>query len=506
MQNFEEFSLGWHQAKSQLIWQEFNGDLETPVSCYLKLAGDLKNAFLLESVEGGASRGRYSFIGINPDLLWRSFGEVAEICRFSPANQNQSSQTQNWIKESSPTLESLRKLVASVNLEIPSHLPPMAAGLIGYLGYDTIRLIEAIPNQNPDPLGLPEGLFMRPTLMLIFDNISDRMTLATPIWYDQDQSPSTAWQLAQERLGQARDRLATPLALQKQLATNPNDGQEVKPIALMSAKDYQAKVEKAKEYILAGDIFQVVLSQRFSAPFIGEEFNFYRALRRTNPAPFLFFLQFDGFAIAGSSPEILVRNRNKKVTIRPLAGTRKRGATPAEDLRLEQELLADPKELAEHLMLLDLGRNDVGRIAKIGSVKVTSQFQIERYSHVMHIVSNVEGEIREDADSLDALFAGFPAGTVSGAPKVRAMEIIDELEPFKRGVYAGCVGYFAADGSMDSCIALRTAVIKDQTIYFQAGAGIVTDSIPEMEQKECEAKAGALFLALQRAFEINRNQ
>ncbi|MFK7866759.1 MAG: anthranilate synthase component I [Alphaproteobacteria bacterium] len=501
-QSFEQFKQGWQQGKAQLVWQEFNADLETPVSCYMKLAATEPYAFLLESVEGGEIRGRYSFIGIKPDLLWRSNQNEAMLAKLGQACD--ADNAPEWQLETRPTLESLRALCEESRLDLPDHLPPMSAGLIGYLGYDTIRLIENIPANNPDPLALPEGLFMRPSIMVIFDTITNILSLATPVWqndHNQHETPQALWQAALERLAIAKDRLAQPLPLENIARST----QKAVIESLMDGETYQTMVQDAKELIKAGDIFQVVLSQRYRALYQGSPFNFYRALRRTNPAPFLFFLKFDDFAVTGSSPEILVRNRDHKVTIRPLAGTRPRGKDQAQDIANEQALLKDPKELAEHLMLLDLGRNDVGRVSKLGSVKVTDQFMVERYSHVMHIVSNVEGELAAEEDSLTALFAGFPAGTVSGAPKVRAMEIIDQLEPLKRGIYAGCVGYFAADGSMDSCIALRTAIIKDDYIYMQAGAGIVADSDPASEQQECQAKVGALITALHLAQEINSN-
>jgi anthranilate synthase component 1 len=334
-------------------------------------------------------------------------------------------------------------------------------------------------------------------LVVVFDAVKDAITIVTPVRPDPGVSARAALTRAQERLSAVVDALDKPLA---KTAAEFDDGPlEAVVTSNTAPADFKAMVLRAKEYILAGDIFQVVLSQRFEAPFALAPFALYRALRRVNPAPFLYFLDFGGYAIAGSSPEILVRVRGGTVTIRPIAGTRPRGDTPHEDKAMEEQLLADPKERAEHLMLLDLGRNDVGRVARIGTVSVTDQFFVERYSHVMHIVSNVEGALAQDRDALDALTAGFPAGTVSGAPKVRAMQIIDELEKEKRGLYAGCVGYFSAAGEMDSCIVLRTALIKDGTMYVQAGAGIVADSDPASEQIECVNKAKALFRAAEEA-------
>jgi anthranilate synthase component 1 len=373
----------------------------------------------------------------------------------------------------------------------------MAAGVFGYLGYDMVRLMERLPPAKPDPIGIADAVLVRPTLVVVFDSVKDTLTVVTPVRPEAGVSATAAHARAVERLNGVIDDLDRPLV---QEAANRDAGPpNVLPTSNTTPEEFAAMVRRAKDYIYAGDVFQVVLAQRFEAPFTPPPFALYRALRRVNPAPFLFFLDYGQFAIAGSSPEILVRVRDNIVTIRPIAGTRPRGATPHQDKALEDELLADPKERAEHLMLLDLGRNDVGRVAAIGTVKVTDQFFIERYSQVMHIGSNVEGVLDERHDALDALIGGFPAGTVSGAPKVRAMEIIDELEKEKRGLYAGCVGYFSAAGEMDTCIVLRTALIKDGVMYVQAGAGIVADSDPDFEQQECVNKAKALFRAAEEA-------
>jgi anthranilate synthase component 1 len=340
-------------------------------------------------------------------------------------------------------------------------------------------------------------VLVRPTIIVVFDAVKDSITIVTPVRPESGVDAKTALTRAVERLSGVVDSLDRPL--DKSLAEYDEGPLDVPPKSNTTPAEYKAMVLKAKDYITAGDAFQIVLAQRFEAPFTLPPFSLYRALRRTNPSPYLYFLDFGGFAVAGSSPEILVKVSGDQVTIRPIAGTRARGTTPHEDKALEDELLADPKERAEHLMLLDLGRNDVGRVAQIGSVTVTDQFFVERYSHVMHIVSNVEGKLRPDCDALDALAAGFPAGTVSGAPKVRAMQIIDELEKEKRGLYAGCVGYFSAAGEMDTCIVLRTALVKDGTMYVQAGAGIVADSNPDNELQECVNKAKALFRAAEEA-------
>ena len=488
---FPDFETTYDAGRAQVVWTSLVADLETPVSAMLKLADTRPYSFLLESVEGGAVRGRYSIIGIKPDLIWRCDGDKAEINRraryepdaFEPTGQS--------------TLESLRALIDESRIDLPEGLPPMAAGLVGYMSYDMVRLMERLPDDNPKALDLPDGLFVRPTVMAIFDSVLDVVTVITPVRPEPGRDARSAYAIASERLTDVIADFERSLPYSR---SNPQDiGDLPEPGSNTTRAEYHAMVERAKEYIRAGDVFQVVPSQRFEVPFQLPPFSLYRALRRTNPSPFMFFLNFPEFAVVGSSPEILVRLRDEKVTIRPIAGTRPRGADAAEDKALAADLLSDPKERAEHLMLLDLGRNDVGRVAKIGSVEVTEYMQIENYSHVMHIVSNVEGDIAPDHDAVDALVGGFPAGTVSGAPKVRAMEIIDELEKDRRGVYAGAIGYFSANGSMDTCIALRTAVIKDGTMYVQAGGGVVADSDPEAEYQETVNKARALVRAAEEA-------
>jgi anthranilate synthase component 1 len=391
----------------------------------------------------------------------------------------------------------LREFLAESQLAVPHELPPMAAGVFGYIGYETVRLMERLAEPKPDRIGIADAVLMRPTIVVVFDAVRDSITIVTPVRPAADVPAAQAYEAARDRILRIVRELDA--SIEKSSPDVWAEPGPLQPVSNTTAKDYEKMVRRGKEYIFAGDIFQVVLSQRFEAPFTLPPFALYRALRRVNPAPFLYFLDFGDFAVAGSSPEILVRLRDRKITIRPIAGTRPRGATPAEDRALAEELLADPKERAEHLMLLDLGRNDVGRVARIGTVKVTEKFELEFYSQVMHIVSNVEGELDARYDAVDALVAGFPAGTVTGAPKVRAMEIIDEMERDRRGLYAGAVGYFAADGSMDSCIVLRTAVVKDGKMYVQAGAGIVADSDPAAELRECENKARALFRAAEEA-------
>ncbi len=486
----DAFAERYAKGEAQVVWTRLVADLETPVSAYMKLAGAGGMSFLLESVEGGATRGRYSVIGIEPDLVWRASDAVAAINRTPKAKPDA------FKRDVKPTLDSLRALLAESRLELPAELPPMAAGVFGYMGYDTIRLVEHLPNVKPDALHVPDAIMMRPTMIVIFDTVRDEMSLVTPVRPDAKTPAAKAYKAAVGRLKAAVTALDQPIAhptvTTKRLATP-------EPRSNTSPSEFLAMVAKAKEYIRAGDIFQVVLSQRFSAPFPLPSFALYRALRRLNPSPYLFHLDLGSFALAGSSPEILVRVRDGQVTIRPIAGTTRRGATEVEDRALADALLKDPKERSEHLMLLDLGRNDVGRVARTGTVEVTDQFVVERYSHVMHIVSNVVGRLAKGHDAIDALMAGFPAGTVSGAPKVRAMEIIDELEKSKRGPYAGCVGYFTADGEMDTAIVLRTALVKDGVLHVQAGAGVVYDSIPENEQQECINKAKAVVRAAEEA-------
>ena len=485
------FAELYGRDQAQVVWTTLVADLETPVSAFLKLGGGKAMSFLLESVEGGAVRGRYSIIGLDPDLVWRANAGKAEV------NRNPRTKADGFAPYPEPPLAALRALISESRIGLPDSLPPMAAGVFGYLGYDMVRLMEDLPLPNPDPIGIPDAVLVRPTIVVVFDAVKDSITVVTPVRPEKGVDARGALARATERLFGVVENLDRPL--DKSLAEYDGGPLEVPPRSNTLPEEYKGMVRKVKEYILAGDAFQIVLAQRFEAPFTLSPFSLYRALRRTNPSPYLYFLDFGCFAIAGSSPEILVKVRGDLVTIRPIAGTRHRGLTPHEDKALEEELLADPKERAEHLMLLDLGRNDVGRVAQIGTVTVTDRFFVERYSHVMHIVSNVQGKLAGNRDALDALVAGFPAGTVSGAPKVRAMQIIDDLEKEKRGLYAGCVGYFSAAGEMDTCIALRTALIKDGKMYVQAGAGIVADSDPDFEQQECINKAKALFRAAEEA-------
>ncbi len=488
---FGAFASGYREGRGQLVHTRLVADMETPVSAFLKLADGRDNAFLLESVQGGEMRGRYSIIGLKPDLIWRCRGGQAEINRNALAGDS-------FAPEQARPLDSLRALTQQTRLSVPTGLPPMASGLFGYLGYDMARQVEDLPNPPPDTLGLPDAVLLRPTLTAIFDSVRDEIILVTPVWPDAAVTAEAAYARATERLNEAIAALEGPAPKPAPVPQHLPAGVAVE--SNMTKDEYFDVIGRAKEYIAAGDVFQVVPSQRFRRPFTLPPFSLYRALRRLNPSPYLYYLSMPGFQIVGSSPEVLVRLRGGKVTIRPIAGTRPRGKTPEEDAALAKDLMADPKERAEHLMLVDLGRNDVGRVSKTGAVKVTDSFFIERYSHVMHLVSNVEGDIRDGLDAVDALAAGLPAGTLTGAPKIRAMEIIDEFEKEKRGAaYAGAVGYFAADGSMDTCIVLRTALVKDGMMYVQAGGGVVADSQLEAEYQETVNKSRALFAAAEEA-------
>ena len=482
------FAAAYADGTPQLVWTELIADLETPVAAYLKLSGGEDFSFLLESVEDGDIRGRYSMIGLAPDLLFRVSDGKPEINRA--AQQDRDSFTP---MEGAP-LDALRAVLAESRLEVPEGLAPMSAGVFGYMAFDMVRHMEDLPDSNPDVMQVPDCLFMRPTLIAVFDSVTDNIRLVTAVRPDASKA-GDAYDNALARLEAAEEKLRA--ALHDAALSVPNEF--AAPQSNMSQSDYFNMVEKGKAYIEAGDVFQVVLSQRFNIDFDLPPFDLYRSLRRVNPSPYLFFLNMCDFAVVGSSPEVLVGVKDLEVNIRPIAGTRKRGASLAEDEAISAELLADEKERAEHLMLLDLGRNDVCRVSAPGTVRVGSNFEVEYYSHVMHVASEVRGRIRPEFDAIDALMAGFPAGTVSGAPKIRAMQIIDELEPDKRGIYAGAIGYIGAAGEMDTCIALRTAIIDGNQMHIQAGAGIVYDSDPESEYEECQNKARAIIRAAEDA-------
>ncbi len=488
-----DFKNNYDTGKTQLVWSRVSVDLETPVSAYLKLCGDEDYSFLLESVEGGDVLGRYSIIGYKPDTIWECRG--GEVDMWNDYG--------SWELYNTAPLESIRKLIKDSHIDVvDSDIPPMAvSGLFGYLGYDMIRLIEDIPDENPDDLNIPESMMIRPTVLAIFDNVKNVLILVTPVYQHAQSSKQSAEEIyseACERLESSLEKLNAPLS--SELTSHSTELKTPLVVASNTSQDeYHETVKQAVEHIRAGEIFQVVPSQRFTTDFDLPSFELYRSLRSLNPSPFMFHLGFKDFSLVGSSPEILVRVRDGKVTIRPIAGTRPRGETKEEDEQLAEDLLNDEKERAEHLMLLDLGRNDIGRVAEIGSVEVTDQFTIEKYSHVMHIVSNVEGKLRDGFDIIDALFAGFPAGTVSGAPKIRAMEIIDELEKSRRSYYAGGIGYLSSNNTMDTCIALRTALVKDGKLHVQAGGGVVADSDPEYEYQESCNKARAIIRAAEMA-------
>ena len=485
--SYEEFAAKYEAGENQLVYSRLAADLDTPVSVMLKLSEAQKDSFILESVTGGEVRGRYSIVGLKPDLIWRCRGTTSELNREARYDAN------SFVPQEGNPLDELRALIEECRIDMPADLPAAAAGLFGYLGYDMIRLVEHLPNINPDPIGVPDAVMIRPTVVAVLDGVKGEVTLVSPAWVNSGLSARAAYAQAAERVMDALRDLERPVSsTHRELSGAAHVGA---PESNFTKKGYLAAVEKAKDYIKAGDIFQVVPAQRWAQDFTLPPFAMYRALRRVNPSPFMFFFNYGDFQITGASPEILVRLMDNEVTIRPIAGTRKRGANAEEDKSLEADLLADPKELAEHLMLLDLGRNDVGRVAKIGTVRPTEKFTVERYSHVMHIVSNVVGELDPAHDAVAALLAGLPAGTLSGAPKVRAMQIIDELEPEKRGVYGGGCGYFSAGGDMDICIALRTAVLKDGKLYSQAGGGVVYDSDPEAEYQETVNKAKAVWTA-----------
>jgi anthranilate synthase component 1 len=502
--DFEAFAETYGRREPQVLWRRLIDDLETPISAYMKVGLGKPYAFLLESMsDGGLHRGRYSIVTLEPDLVWRCHGDHAEI-----AEGEEAVKTGTFAPQPGGALASLRALVEATKMPLPAELPPMAAGLFGAIGYDMIRLVEPIGPAKADTLSMPDAVMTRPSIVAVFDSISQDILLITPV-RPGPLSAGDAYQAAQARLDRMEAALRSPV--QRTPPAEPHE--QAPPTSPVCREDYHQIVAKAREYIAAGDIFQVVPSHRFRAPFELSPFAFYRSLRRLNPSPYLFFMDFGDFQLAGSSPEILVTLKDGKVTIRPIAGTRPRGATPEEDLALEQELLADPKERSEHLMLLDLGRNDVGRAVMLNDegrnaplstkprVRVTYSFQVHRYSTVMHIVSDVEGDAPEGLDPVDVILTALPAGTLSGAPKVRAMQIIDELEREKRGMaYAGCAGYISSTGQVDTCIVLRTALFKDGMMYVQGGGGVVADSDPDAEYDETLHKTRALHRAAKEAW------
>ena len=490
--DFQTFEQRCRQGNLIPVWTEILADMETPVSVFRKLS-DGDYAFLLESVEQGEQIGRYSFIGFSPEVLIRSRGEEIIVSYFGIDEQI------------APTperpLEFLREFMSRYTPAPDPNLPPFIGGGVGYMAYDMVRCFEKLPDANPDPLRLPDSYFMIADTLAIFDHVRRRMILLANAHVTGD--PRAAYGAAVKKIELMLERLRSHRPAPRETPLNLTAPRVERNLGGMTSNftqpEFEQGVEQVKEYIRAGDAFQVVISQRFSKPYTGDPFNIYRALRAINPSPYMFYLKMGELQLAGSSPEILVRVNKGEVTVRPIAGTRPRGATHEEDAKLEQELLADPKERAEHIMLVDLGRNDVGRVAAPGAVRVQDLMTVERYSHVMHIVTNVTGTLAEGKDAFDALEACFPAGTVSGAPKIRAMQIIDEVENVRRGPYAGAVGYISFDGNLDTCIAIRTCIIKDQRVYVQAGAGIVADSVPASEYQETCNKAMAVLKAVELA-------
>ena len=477
---------------AELAGQDFNripvirevlADFETPLSVYLKLAHGA-NSYLFESVQGGEKWGRYSLIGLQSSTVLRLYGQRIEIVRDGKPV------VERHTDDPMAEVERFRELFSVPDLP---NLPRFTGGLVGYFGYDTVRYVEPrlAKSQPKDELGTPDILLMASDEVAVFDNLSGTLMLVV----HADAKQSDGLEKANTRLDELQKKLDMPAP---EIPENGDAEDQLSEDTFKSSFGEQAflkSVDKIKDYIMAGDAMQVVPSQRLSAPFTASPLNLYRSLRRLNPSPYMFFLNLDDFHIVGSSPEVLARLEDGQVTVRPIAGTRRRGKTEEEDLALEQDMLDDPKEIAEHLMLIDLGRNDVGRISKSGTVEVTEKMVVERYSHVMHITSNVVGDVTENMGPIEVLKATLPAGTLSGAPKIRAMEIIDEVEPVKRGVYGGAVGYIGWNGNMDTAIAIRTAVIKDQILHVQAGAGVVADSKPELEWKETMNKARAVMRA-----------
>ena len=481
------FKEKYDSGVKQVLFTSFAADVHTPISSLLKLEKE-KYLFLFESVERGSQKGRYSVIGLKPDLIWECKDGISKI-----KNSNE-----DIIKKkiNSDPLDNLRKIIEENKLKIPHNLPSIACGLFGYLGYEMIKYFENVKMIKKDMLDLPESIFIRPSLTLVFDNVNDKLYISKIISPNQKKALET-FKLAESEIANLIQKITRPLKKSNlnlhNLSSQVDIFKNVK--SNTTYLEFKKMIEKAKKYIFEGEIFQVVLSRLFKTKIKSSPVSIYRALRHLNPSPYLFFMNFKDFVIVGSSPEILIKLEDDKVTIRPIAGTRKRGKTKQQDKKLERDLLSDPKEISEHLMLLDLGRNDISRVTEPGTVKVTSKMYIEYFSHVMHIVSNIEGKINKTKNSTDVLFSGFPAGTVTGAPKIRAIEIIEELEKNRRNIYAGSVGYISNNGNINTCIALRTALIKKKQIYVQAGAGIVADSKPLNEYKETENKALAILTA-----------
>lgn len=497
--DFDRFSEIYAEEKCQFVYLTIPSNDSTPVSVAQRFYKKQSHICLLESVEKVTNkvtnRSRYSCIAMQPNMVWKcdKDGSVSEIDKDGAI----------FSSDCDP-IDSLKSFQQNFDVDLSKEMPSMASGIFGYMGYDMVRHMEKITDNNEDNLNIPEGVFFRPEIILIFDSLKNEIIIVNYVEFDEDVECKNAYNKVTYLINDVISEIEKSVGENSHKNINSlidscynNEIDFTKIKSNQTKKDFCHSVEKAKEYINAGDIFQVVLSQRFSIPFDKDSFDLYKTLREVNPSPYSFYLKIDDFVLVGSSPETLVKVEDSIMTVRPIAGTRWRGGDAAADKRLADDLLADKKELAEHLMLLDLGRNDIGRVCEIGSVKVTEKMSIDYYSHVMHIVSKVQGKMRNDFSPIDALKAGFPAGTVSGAPKIRAMEIIDELESERRNFYAGAVGYISANGDMDTCIALRTGLIKDGVFYVQAGGGIVADSNPESEYEESQNKAKALLLAAQ---------
>ncbi|RLE08572.1 anthranilate synthase component I [Candidatus Aerophobetes bacterium] len=486
----EKFKKLSKKANFIPVYREILADIETPISAFKKL-GDGKFSYLLESVEKGRILGRYSFLGINPFLILRGKKDRVQIIERG--------KVKNLITQD--PLEILKKIMDKfVAVNLPE-LPRFSGGAVGYIGYDVVRFWEKIPEENPDDLNLPDFLFIFSDILLVFDHIDHKMKIISYATLDGKESIQTSYKEAKNKIDEILARLKKPSFPRCSSGDYVRKTRKSSFQSNFTPQAFMQRVEKAKEYIRKGDIFQVVLSQRFKRKVDVPSFNIYRALRSLNPSPYMYYLRCGDFEIIGSSPEILVRKEGEDVILRPIAGTRPRGKSEQEDKVLIKELLADPKEKAEHIMLVDLGRNDLGRVCEYGTVKTTELLSIEKYSHVMHLVSNIEGKLKKEMDQYDLLRACFPAGTVSGAPKIRAMEIIEELESCVRGPYAGALGYFSFSGNMDTCIIIRTIIVKGGFAYVQAGAGIVADSCPQSEYQETLNKARALFKAIEIAEE-----
>ena len=486
---FEAFQAASHQAGIVPVYRDILADLETPVSAFLKIHRG-KHGFLLESMQGGEKWGRYSFLGTDPTLTFTSKGHVVET-------KNREGEVRRF--NATNPFTALQELIEQYQIAAVEGLPRFAGGLVGYIAYDIVRFFERLPQQVPDDLSLPDTYFILPDTLLIFDNIAQKIRVLALAFVRDGTNLHAAYDEAVARIDAMVARLSQERVVAPGGGEVPAAGQSREVRSNFLQADYEAAVRRAKEYISAGDIIQVVLAQRFEALLQAHPFNVYRSLRTINPSPYMFYLHLGDLVLAGTSPEVMVRVEGGEVTVRPIAGTRPRGTVEVEDSRQEQELLTDPKEIAEHVMLLDLGRNDVGRVARIGSVMATEMMVVERYSHVMHLVSNVQGELAEGKSCFDAFRATFPAGTLTGAPKIRAMEIIEELEPVRRGVYGGAVGYFDFAGNMDTGIAIRTILMHGGKAYIEAGAGIVADSDPEREHLECVNKARGMLQALKMA-------